>query len=538
MPAERKISTGQRPLPVRSNRNQSLTSNVIENIQNPLPNSLAEQYIWGCDGLTYGERAIIGAVLRNMPRPTPDYPISTPSTTQIVARIVRLSINKLKLLADLFYAALTEAREWAIKYPQNGSQTAGASPASAGESPVDRYRPLFAALGIAMVPNVVGHLAPVRGADRIKSTLERHIHSCPITEAETGLELTQVLPFSLSSLHSDGESPFWMFLGICLGPAARDLVFDLVDNDEAKQSTLNCFLLRADLKIMYDQGLFYLAPLIHKFSASTCRVYDVRLYWFGTQRQLSTLLIPVHPEPVDQVTVVSANFETHEEVLDRVRGGPPRKIENGDQFRFFTNDPVKNPLPNPVLFRLHGMLSRMLAASRIDEYHETPSKRRYSEVSDGDEDDEGSSKRGTNEEFRGYRTDRTSGESTEQESGEASRSGWRGGQRNRNGNSNKDARAQENVSTDGKASRTSSTKTPVTSGSRSNKSTQTIRTRSMTPPGSRKVTQAMAEGDIVFGAEGPTYLDRQLHHLKPFPNYKLSFLEGEIKVERCDESEN
>lgn len=488
MCAETGGSIGQHPLPVQSDDNQEDTissSNAF--YRNPLHNSQVEQYIWGCDGLTYSERVIITGVLQHIPRPTSNHPqpndAANPCTTQIVSRIVRLSIAKLKVLAHFFYAALTEAREWGTRYiGTDGSDEEGSS-VSSEDSPLERYRALFAALGIPMAPTITGHLTPVQDSDRMRSTLARHLNSCPITqETEPDLELTQILPISLSSLHCDGQTPLWMFLGICLGPAARDGLFALVDTDETRQSTINCVMMRTDFSLMYSTGRFHFAPLVNSFYASTCRHYDVCFYWWGPDWEIDSDLVPTLENPEEQVAITSIDPDTNQPVLAPVRDGPPRAIQNGDEFRLFTNDPVNYPLPHPLTFRLHGMIWRMMASTGIADW-QTTNNRRYSDFTGGNMDDGGSGSRSADNGHwddnigRGYNGQEiggSSGFSTEDQTGSY------------NGNTYNAADAQEDVVS------------------------PTLRTQSITAAIGREWARQISMSDVTFGAQHLAYLDVKL----------------------------
>lgn len=490
MSAERDSSTGQHPPPVRPDDDPEVTTSS-NNIfyRNPLHNSQVEQYIWGCDGLTYSERVIITGVLQNIPRPIfhspqPHNP-ANPCTTQIVSRIVRLSITKLKVLARFFYAALTEARELGTTCLETGGSGQDGSTVTSAESPLERYRTLFADLGIAMSPTITNHPAPVQGADRMRSTLARQLNSCPITqEAETNLELTQILPISLRSLHSDAETPLWMFLGICLSPAARDELFTLIDTDEAKQSTINSVIMRSDFSLMYNTGLFHFAPLVHSFNASTCRHYDVCFYWWGPDWQIDSFLVPTPENPEDQVAIASIDPDTNQLVLDHVRDGPPRTIESGDEFRLFTNDPANYPLPHPLMFRLHGMIWRMMASTGIADWR-TTNDRRYSDFTGGNMDDEGSGDRAAGN----GRRDNIGGGCNGQESGGSSGFSTEDQPSSYNGNSFNAAGTQEEVAS------------------------PTLRTQSKTTAIGREWARQISMGDITFGAQHLAYRDVQLSRI-------------------------
>lgn len=493
------------------------THNVVIHDQlfyeQPLYNSRIEKFVWECQGLEYIDRVILSSVFRHIPRPAPGSPqgtiASNPTTTQIIERIMILPVNMLELLANLCYVALAEAHEW-----RGASEISLTPPPYPRGGHLETYQPLFAALGIAIVPTITSHPRPAGYGDTTKNSFVRHLDRCPITYAETALEHIQILPFSLLSLHTDGETPFWMFLAICLGPAARDLVFSVIDYNEAEQSTLNSLILRSDLQINYASGLFHLSPLLHNFEASTCRQYDVRFYWHGTGPQLATCLTTAHKASQDQVAVASLYPVNGHPMLIHTLDGPARKMETGDRYTLFTNDPVRYPLPHPLLLRIHGMLARMIRSIDLMEI-KYEKRYLYSETSDSegsddddDDDDDDAQSEVTASELGS--SDKTGG-STPKES--EALSGFDSGDQQgseRGADHHCCPRCELAKLVANNAFGTSTESTGTLSAGGSNWSPKTLRSRSISPPRSQDDSQPVVRADMVFNTAHLAYLDLQL----------------------------
>lgn len=388
----------------------------------PQLNRRIQNHLWeDCAGLEHVDRAILGAVLQHMPSPpAPAPPISMPDITRIndeqpqpeslstaptiIDRILSLPVDQLKLLSNLFSVALTDAHSWGGLKPKSGFGSVSASPGIAGspttakEDPLVIYHTLFTSLGVPMLPTLNNPTAttldrpdhaPTPGARKRRSALQtesshaRHLNACPITLKESALEHAHILPYSVIKLESDRASPFWMMLGVCLGPSLRDNVFSILNG--SMRTTINSLSLDSGLHTAYDSGLFHLAPTgedLTNFDPATCRYYDLCFRWWGTQRELSLWATRVYQSPDAQVrpsTNSAANTIHGATTLVHAHGGPVREIADRDLYRIFTNNPAVNPLPHPLLLEIHGMLWRMMATVGMSSTRRA-TKRRYSEL--------------------------------------------------------------------------------------------------------------------------------------------------------------
>lgn len=381
----------------------------------PLLNRRIQKHLWDdCVGLEHVDRAILGAVLQHMPAPAPPAPPIPPpnvphstieqqpeNVTSIIDRILSLPVDQLKLLGNLFSVALTDARSWGGLKPKSGFGSLSGSPAISGspstpnEDPLVVYRPLFTSLGVSMFPTIIDQPSNTRdGTDpaptstsrkrrsalQTESCLTRHLKACPITLKESALEHAHILPYSVIELESDRASPFWMMLGICLGPALRDTVFSILNG--SMRSTINSLALDSGLHTAYDAGLFHLAPtgdVLDHFDPATRRYYDVCFRWWGTQKELGLWATRVYQSPEAQVRPLTNSRAGAGVALVHAHGGPFREIADRDLYRIFTNNPGVNPLPHPLLLEIRGMLWRMMATAGMSSTKRA-TKRRYSEL--------------------------------------------------------------------------------------------------------------------------------------------------------------
>lgn len=384
----------------------------------PLLNRRIQKHLWDdCVGLEHVDRAIIGAVLQHMPavaHPNPpirppnvphttieQQPEDTTTYTSIIDRILSLPVDQLKLLGNLFSVALTDARSWGGLKPKSGFGSLSGSPGFSGnpttpsEDPLVIYHPLFTSLGVPMFPSVIDapsgtpdgtDPAPTAASRKRRSTLQtescltRHLNACPITLKESALEHAHILPYSVIKLESERASPFWMMLGVCLGPTLRDTVFSLLNG--SIHSTINSLALDSGLHTAYDAGLFHLAAtgdVLDHFDPATCRQYDVCFRWWGTQKELGLWATRVYQSPEAQVRPLTNSTAVAGVALVHAHGGPFREIADRDLYRIFTNNPAVNPLPHPLLLEIHGMLWRMMATAGMSSTKQA-TKRRYSEL--------------------------------------------------------------------------------------------------------------------------------------------------------------
>lgn len=93
-----------------------------------LLNQPIQKHLWDDrGGFERVDRAILGAVLQNMPVPQlrsrlrPQQPEGPSASTSIIDRILALPLDQLKLLGNLFLVALTDARSWGGLKPKSGS---------------------------------------------------------------------------------------------------------------------------------------------------------------------------------------------------------------------------------------------------------------------------------------------------------------------------------------------------------------------------------------------------------------------------------
>lgn len=401
---------------------------------NPLLWSQINDHLWSTCGLLHRERAILGAVFQHLPTPIPlpDHPpTASPSPvvkeSSLIDRLLLLSVKHLKLLASLFSVALLHARAWggprsstsratpAISSSISLANSLPASPAIEGTDTPNSfaiYEPLFTALDIPSLPDArslrrqvpvsstaaSSTSAPARSAKQKDDCLKRHLNRCPISLKSSTVEHAHIIPHSVVALANKNISPFWMMLGVCLGPTLRDSVFSILANSYA---TTNSIVLDNSLHKLLDNGTLHLAPVGRPdaiFEPSSCTQYDIRFTWWGSAAELRLFLTTVHLSPDDQVRPAAGRTAPSGSrvPLEHVRSGPPRFINDGDHFRLFTNDPVKYPLPHPLLLDLHGMLWRMLSTAGMAEY-KTGMKRRltaatasagsYDDDDDNDDDD-------------------------------------------------------------------------------------------------------------------------------------------------------
>lgn len=297
-----------------------------------------------------------------------------------------LSGGTLRLLARLFKAALTDAGGWVDRLSTNGEDSSMptswnvASPAGpAGEStgpvnPLLMYKPLFDELGILPLPGGKRITDPVSvgGSDKPKSDCSCRPHDgCPITLNTETVKHAHIIPHSLANLEDKNTFPFWMMLGICLGPELRDMIFSIVSSDNRCRTT-NLMTLDGPLLSLFRNGAVHLVPVGDygaTFEASTCSQYDVHFIWWDPDPYPSRWITTAYENPEDQVREVSVkdavNLHTGVVPFERVRGGPQHHIVDGNRFRLFTNTPDSYPLPHPLLLDLHAMLWRMLTISGI-----------------------------------------------------------------------------------------------------------------------------------------------------------------------------
>ncbi|KAL0635448.1 hypothetical protein Q9L58_005579 [Maublancomyces gigas] len=221
-------------------------------------------------------------------------------------RILRLPDEQLKLMAKLFTAALTGARSW------------GGSTRSTRKSELDQDR-------------IKGRgKATPRTLYQKRTCFERQFHSCAITGGESSLQHAHIIPHSIVSLStSDSRTAtlFWMALAIILGPSLRDTVFSIVGTAGNFYKTTN--------SIALVSSLHWGSPL------------DLAI--MSTAR-------PVNPD--DQVRVKPNNTSCNAPPVI-----PTRAVNEGDRFRLFTNNPEKQPLPQPLLLGVRTMLWRMIATA-------------------------------------------------------------------------------------------------------------------------------------------------------------------------------
>lgn len=375
-------------------------------LSDPVLWSRLNHHLWTTCGLLHQERTILGAVFQHLPTAAPSR----------IPRLLTLSVEHLRLLARLFSVALLHARAWGGPRGTTATTTNASSSLSSSlrGSPAQSedsrstfaiYEPVFNALDIAPLPDGRSlHLpaapptpttsTPARSAKQKQNCLRRHLDTCPITLKSETIEHAHIIPHSIVSLGNQNISPFWMMLGICLGPALRDTVFRILGPGN-EFSTTNSLALDTSLHRLIDKGPLHLAPVgcpSATFDPSSCTSYDVRFTWWGAASELAVCLTTVMREPGDQVRP-SPNG------LQHVRVGPPRFISHGDRFRLFTNDPARYPLPHPLLLDLQGMLWRMLAAASMTEVSAVRKRRLAAGADgDGDGDDDGArrnSARGT-----------------------------------------------------------------------------------------------------------------------------------------------
>lgn len=418
-PRQDALHSSMPDLPEQSARPAYLLQPIFDH--DPLLNRRIQKHLWDdCVGLEHVDRAILGAVLQQMPASAaPAAPIPPPNVTNttiqqqqeapgteisIIDRILSLPVDQLKLLGNLFSVALTDARSWGGLKPKSGfgslsgSPAITGSPSTANEDPLVVYHALFTSLSVPMLPAIIDvpsttldgtNQAPNaasrkrRSASQTEGCLSRHLNACPITLKESALEHAHILPHSVIELESNRASPFWMMLGVCLGPALRDKAFSILNG--STRSTINSLALDSGLHTAYDAGLFHLAPMgevLDHFDPGTCRHYDLCFRWWGTKRELGLWATRVYQSPDAQVRP-STNSTTG--ALVHAHGGPFREIADLDLYRIFTNNPALNPLPHPLLFEIHGMLWRMMATAGMSSTKRA-TKRRYSELVSIDDD--------------------------------------------------------------------------------------------------------------------------------------------------------
>lgn len=369
--------------------------------------SRLNDHLWSTCGLLHHERATLGAVFQHLPTP------AAPATPGLIDRLLTLSVEHLRLLARLFTVALLHSRAWggprgstAATTPATNasfsvSSSLRGSPSTSGAEPstLTIYEPLFAALAIPPLPAVQpppstgssASSAPpssARCAKQKANCLRRHLDTCPITLKTATIEHAHIIPHSVVSLSNQAVvSPFWMMLGILLGPSLRDVIFAIL-SPSTGPSTTNSLALDTSLHKLIDNGTLHLAPVApsrRTFSPSTCTHYDVRFTWWGSSAELGVCLTTVQRDPTAQVVGGQ-----------HVRTGPPRVIGDGDRFRLFTTDAERFPLPHPLLLDLHGVLWRMLATAGMAEPGGARKRRLGGAEDDADaDDDDAGSARGT-----------------------------------------------------------------------------------------------------------------------------------------------
>lgn len=207
-----------------------------------LPKSLLKQdpvllrrthlHFWACVGLEQSDRAVLGAVLQQMPAPlTTARPtaigIDPTTPTSVIDRILALPVQQLNILAHLFTVGLTSSRAWGggSRRPKSSFGSSGEtpfsidSPSPAGppkHDPILLYQAVLSALDIPVLPSLPAReperpaVRPHRSSAQSDNCLERHLRTCPIPFSESVLDHAHVLPYSVTSLDSSAATPFWM----------------------------------------------------------------------------------------------------------------------------------------------------------------------------------------------------------------------------------------------------------------------------------------------------------------------------------------
>ncbi|KAF8241322.1 hypothetical protein K440DRAFT_665370 [Wilcoxina mikolae CBS 423.85] len=188
--------------------------------------------------------------------------------------------------------------------------------------------------------------------------LRRQLDRCPLTLQTTSLESAHLVPHTVAGLSSYRNSLFWLFLAVVLGPEQASKMWELVGAEKSWRGT-NGIALNSSLHKMFDNGQIALLPLPQEPDP---RIMDVE-FWWRTDCDISTFSSTVPRLPRNQAVLKTDSDRT----LRHAQLRNPRRIEHGDQFRMFTNDPEKDPLPYPALFELHFTIWTMLDATGLGE---------------------------------------------------------------------------------------------------------------------------------------------------------------------------
>ncbi|KAL0631234.1 hypothetical protein Q9L58_009906 [Maublancomyces gigas] len=360
-------------------------------------------------GLTNQERLVLHGVLPNLPSST---------RNSLARRILGLTVDQLRLLASLYDQGLNAAKSLAVQPMTTTGAVSDAvpGPSRGKRSHVDvslistkRRKPTIAEPknnipvkekhgehgehGIQLPKgreeqqssqtNPFGSATPagllrslgisqaLPGGDNLypspnfthqgslrKDCLSRQRNTCPITgrmNKTYTLETTHLVPHAIENATS---ASYWSFLTLCLGTALTSRIYDIISGPNS--SLANGISLDLSVHHLFKRGTIYFIPHLpdRHFDPITTRYYDLEFRWRATIASLVGLNTQLPRLPGLQVDKSVRNYKLMTTM---------RPISIGDRFRVFTRDPVRYPLPHPLLISLHAMLWDMIASIGLGE---------------------------------------------------------------------------------------------------------------------------------------------------------------------------
>lgn len=357
-------------------------------------------------GLTNQERLVLHGVLPNLPSST---------RNSLARRILGLTVDQLRLLAFLYDQGLNAAKSLAVQPMTTTGAVSDAVPGPSrgkrshvdvslistkrqkltivepkknipvkekfGEHGIqlpkgreEQQSSQTNPFGLATPAGLLGSLGisqALPGGDNLypspnfthqgslrKDCLSRQRNTCPITgrmNKTYTLETTHLVPHAIENATS---ASYWSFLTLCFGTALTSRIYDIISGSNS--SLANGISLDLSVHHLFKRGTIYFIPHLpdQHFDPITTRYYDLEFRWRATIASLVGLNTQLPRLPGLQVDKSVRNYKLMTTM---------RPISIGDRFRVFTRDPVRYPLPHPLLISLHAMLWDMIASIGLGE---------------------------------------------------------------------------------------------------------------------------------------------------------------------------